>query len=119
MLCSITTSFILLSQLVHYAQVHKALGGADLPLLWTVDFILDTDADGKDAYRIVRAHLTDLCSAHMQPVILPLQGQLQPHSVRSFIVCLRHGACCHVAGPGSNVMCRARSTAAASASPPS
>ena len=36
-------------------QVHTALGGADLPLLWTVDFILDTDADGKDAYRIVRA----------------------------------------------------------------
>ena len=34
------------------AQVHEALGGADLPLLWTVDFILDTDADGKDTYKI-------------------------------------------------------------------
>ena len=33
-------------------QVHKALGGADLPLLWTVDFILDTDADGKDTFKI-------------------------------------------------------------------
>ena len=33
-------------------QVHAALGGADLPLLWTVDFIVDTDTDGSDIWRI-------------------------------------------------------------------
>ena len=32
--------------------MHEALGGADIPLLWTVDFITDTDTDGSDTWRI-------------------------------------------------------------------
>ena len=32
-------------------QVRELLGGLDLPLIWTADFILDTHADGSDAYR--------------------------------------------------------------------
>lgn len=31
-------------------DITKKLGGHDLPLIWTADFILDTDADGNDCY---------------------------------------------------------------------
>jgi hypothetical protein len=33
-------------------QIREILGaGLDYPLIWTADFILDTNADGSDAYR--------------------------------------------------------------------
>lgn len=31
-------------------MITQKLGGYDLPLIWTADFILDTDEDGKDTY---------------------------------------------------------------------
>ncbi|GBF94655.1 hypothetical protein Rsub_07391 [Raphidocelis subcapitata] len=33
-------------------QVRALLGGLDYPLIWTADFILDTNPDGSDAYRL-------------------------------------------------------------------
>lgn len=32
--------------------IKEKLGNYDYPLIWTADFILDTDKDGKDAYRL-------------------------------------------------------------------
>ena len=32
--------------------IRTELGGHDYPLIWTADFILDTDANGTDAYRL-------------------------------------------------------------------
>lgn len=32
-------------------QVRELLGGLDLPLIWTADFILDTAPNDSDAYR--------------------------------------------------------------------
>lgn len=36
--------------LAHLPQIQNKLGNYDLPLIWTADFILDTDKDGKDRY---------------------------------------------------------------------
>lgn len=36
--------------LTQLPEVMALLGGYDLPLIWTADFILDTNADGTDAY---------------------------------------------------------------------
>lgn len=36
--------------LMQLPEVTSLLGGYDLPLIWTADFILDTTADGHDAY---------------------------------------------------------------------
>ena len=36
--------------LTQLPQVTALLGGYDLPLIWTADFILDTDAEGNDTY---------------------------------------------------------------------
>lgn len=33
-------------------EVRALLGGLDYPLIWTADFILDTNPDGSDAYRL-------------------------------------------------------------------
>lgn len=38
------------SFLIQLPDVTKQLGGYDLPLLWTADFILDTNPDGTDCY---------------------------------------------------------------------
>lgn len=38
------------SFLMQLPDVTKQLGGYDLPLLWTADFILDTNPDGTDCY---------------------------------------------------------------------
>lgn len=38
------------SFLMQLSDVTKQLGGYDLPLLWTADFILDTNPDGTDCY---------------------------------------------------------------------
>ncbi len=36
--------------LVQLPEIRTKLGNYDLPLIWTADFILDTDANGKDKY---------------------------------------------------------------------
>jgi len=50
---------MLVGQCTNNAQVRSVLGGnLDYPLIWTADFILDTNPDGSDAYR---------CAARLGP----------------------------------------------------
>lgn len=48
------------------SQVHEALGGADLPLLWTLDFIVDTDSDGSDTWRIGEINCRCACMVYQE-----------------------------------------------------
>ncbi len=52
--------------LKHLPQIQSKLGNYDLPLIWTADFILDTDEHGKDRY--ILGEINCSCVGFTSPV---------------------------------------------------